>query len=503
MRQLTSLDAQFLAFETPRAFGHVGGLAVYDPSTAPGGTLTAEDIRALIAERIHMLPPFTQKLVNVPFGLDLPYWIEDPDFDLDFHVREIGLAPPGDDHQLADQVARIVSRPLDRARPLWEVYVIRGLKGGRDALLTKIHHSAVDGVSGNEILAILLDLSPDGREVPTPLRKPGGEVAPSDLSLLGRGLLGLPRQALRAVNAVPTAARNLDALPWVSVVPGVRLARRAGNRLAMLMPGPLGDPDLLETPEARAPRTRFSGPITAHRRLAIGSLPLDTIKAIKNELGVTVNDVIVALCASMLRAWLEERGELPEDPLVAMVPVSVRTEEEMGAFGNRVSAMFVPIPTDEPDPRRRIERVHEVLRAAKERHEATPASLMQDATQFIPPAVMSSASRLTLRLLASTPAPPALNLVISNVPGPREPLYCAGAEMMAYYPVSTIVDGVGLNITVLSYRDHMDVGIIGDRDQLGDAWPMLDGLRAALEEFHGLLSAEAAAAAPAPELVSP
>jgi diacylglycerol O-acyltransferase / wax synthase len=502
MRQLTSLDAQFLAFETPRAFGHVGGLAVYDPRTAPGGQLTGDDIRALVAERIHMLPPFTQKLVTVPFGLDHPYWIEDPDFDLDFHVREIGLAPPGDDHQLADQVARIVARPLDRSRPLWEMYVIRGLQGGRDALLTKIHHSAVDGVSGNEILAILLDLSPEGREVPPPQAGRHPQRVPSDLSLLARGLIGLPRQAVRAANAAPTALRHIDALPGVSAIPGVRFARRAGNRLAELLPGPLGDSDLLETPAGRAPRTRFSGPISAHRRLAIGSLPLDTIKAIKNELGVTLNDVVVALCASMMRAWLDERDELPDEPLIAMVPVSVRTEEQMGDYGNRISAMFVPIPTDEPDPRRRIERTHEVLRAAKERHEATPATLMQDATQFIPPAVMSSASRLTLGVLARSPMP-ALNLVISNVPGPREPLYCAGAELMAYYPVSTIVDGVGLNITVLSYRDHIDVGIIGDRDQLGDAWPMLDGLRDALAEFHGLLSPDLAAAAPAPELVSP
>jgi diacylglycerol O-acyltransferase len=503
MRQLTSLDAQFLALETPRAFGHVGGLAVYDPSSAPGGQLTGDDIRHLIAERIHMLPPFTQKLVSVPFGLDHPYWIEDPDFDLDFHIREIGLAPPGDDHQLADQVARIVSRPLDRARPLWEIYLIRGLEGGRDALLTKIHHSAVDGVSGNEILAILLDLDPKGREVPPPERRSSDRGMPSDVELLGRGLLGLPRHSLRAVRGVPTAVSHIDALPVVSAIPGVRRLRRAANRVATLLPGPLGNEDLLEMPATRAPRTRFSEPISAHRRLAIGSLPLDTIKAIKNELGVTVNDVVVALCASMLRSWLQERHELPEESLVAMIPVSVRTEEQMGAFGNRISAMFVPIPTDEPDPRRRIERTHEALRAAKERHSATPASLMQDATQFIPPAVMSSASRVTLGVLARLPMAPALNVVISNVPGPREPLYCAGAELMAYYPVSTIVDGVGLNITVISYRDHMDVGIIGDRDQLEDAWTMLDGLRQALQEFHGLLGTEAAAAPPAPELVSP
>jgi diacylglycerol O-acyltransferase len=502
MRQLTSLDAQFLAFETPRTFGHVGGLAIYDPSSAPGGDLTGEDISRLLAERIHLLPPFTEKLVNVPLGLDHPYWIKDADFDLDFHIREIGLAPPGNDQQLADQVARIMARPLDRSRPLWELYLIRGLEGGRDAILTKVHHAAVDGVSGNEILAILLDLHPEGREVPPRSGSSAGEQPPSDISMLAKGLRSLPLQPLRAVGSVPTAIRNLDALPGVAEIPGVRMFRRVANRAASALPGGLGNPELLEMPEARAPRTRFNAPISAHRRLSFGSLPLDTVKAIKNELGVTVNDVVVALCASMLRTWLQERDELPAEPLVAMVPVSVRTEEEMGAYGNRVSAMFVPIPTDEPDPRRRIERTHEILLAAKERHKATPAKLMQDATQFVPPALMGSASRATIGLLARAPVPPALNLVISNVPGPREPLYCAGAKLMAYYPVSTIVDGAGLNITVMSYLDHIDVGIIGDRNQFDDAWPMLEGMRAALAEFHGLLSTTAAEGVPAPELVS-
>lgn len=504
MRQLTSLDAQFLAIESPRAFGHVAGLAIYDPSTAPGGELTGPDICRLVGERIHLLPPFTQKLVTVPFDLDHPYWIEDPDFDLDFHVREIALAPPGGDRQLAEQVARIVARPLDRARPLWELYLIRGLEGGRDALLTKVHHAAVDGVSGNEILAIMLDLHPEGREIePPPPRTDAGERMPNQLSLLGRGLLAVPRHPLRVAGAIPSAIRNIDALPGVSSIPGARLMRRAGHRAAGMLPGPLGKEGLLETPAALAPRTRFNGPVTPHRRFAFGSLPLDTVKAIKNELGATVNDVVVALCASMLRTWLQQRDELPSDPLVAMVPVSVRTEEQKGTFGNRVSAMFVPIPTNESDPRRRIERAHEVLRVAKERHKALPAELMQDATQFVPPALQSSASRVTTGLLARSPLPPAANLVISNVPGPREALYCAGAKLMAYYPVSTIVDGTGLNITVMSYRDHMDVGIIGDREQLDDAWPMIEGMRSALEEFHGLLSSEAARAAPPPVLVSP
>ncbi len=502
MRQLTSLDAQFLAIETPRAFGHVGGLAIYDPASAPGGELTIRDVCRLISERIHLLPPFTEKLATTPLGLDLPYWIEDPDFDIDFHVREIGLPPPGDHHQLAEQVARIMARPLDRSRPLWELYLIRGLDGGREAVLTKFHHAAIDGVSGNEILAILLDREPEGREISPPGRKRETRAAPSDVELLGRALLSLPRRPLALAGALPTALAHLDTLPGVQRIPGMRGIRRIAVRTAALLPGSATDDGLLEAPRADAPRTRFNGPITPHRRLAIGSLPLETVKAVKNELGVTVNDVIVALCASMLRAWLEQRDELPEEPLVAMVPVSVRTEEETGTFGNRVSAMFVPIPTDEADPRRRIERTHEVLAVAKERHKATPAELMQDATRFVPPALMGAASRVTMGLLARAPVPPVLNVVISNVPGPREPLYCAGARMLAYYPVSTITDGVGLNITVISYLDHIDVGIIGDREQLEDPWPMIEGMRAALEEFQSLLSGEAATAAPAAELVS-
>ncbi len=502
MRQLTSLDAQFLALETPRAFGHVGGLAVYDPATAPGGKLTARDVCRRLSERIHLLPPFTQKLAQIPLGLDLPYWIEDPDFDMDFHVREMGLAPPGNYHQLAEQVARIMARPLDRSRPLWELYLLHGLEGGRVAMLTKFHHAAIDGVSGNEVLAVLLDRHPEGREVPPPDHEREPPSAPSDLELLGRALLGLPRRPLALASSVPTALANLDALPGVERMPGMRAVRRAALRAASLLPGSSAAEGLLETPRTSAPRTRFNGPITAHRRLAIGSLPLETVKAVKNELGVTVNDVVVALCASMLRTWLEQRGELPDEPLVAMVPVSVRTEEEAGTFGNRVSAMFVPIPTNEPDPRRRIEQTHQVLAVAKERHKATPAALMQDATQFVPPALMSAASRVTMGLLARGPVPPVLNLVISNVPGPREPLYCAGARMRAYYPVSTITDGVGLNITVISYLDHIDVGIIGDREQLDDPWPMLEGMRAALEEFQGLLSERLAESAPSAQFVA-
>src|SRR3954453_14295179 len=180
MRQLTSLDAQFLAVESGRTYGHVGSLCVYDPSTAPGGALQITDLCRLVSERLHLLPPFRWRLVDVPFGLDLPYWVEDPDFDLDFHIRESAIPPPGDERQLAETVSRIFARPLDRSRPLWELYLIRGLPDGKVGLLTKVHHAVVDGVSGNEILSVLLDPSPEGREL-APQPEPSGERIPSDL----------------------------------------------------------------------------------------------------------------------------------------------------------------------------------------------------------------------------------------------------------------------------------------------------------------------------------
>src|SRR3954468_12457325 len=215
MRQLTSLDAQFLGVESARTFGHVGGFAIYDPSTVPGGDLTVKDICRLVGERLHLLPPFRWRLVEVPLGIDLPYWIEDPDFDLDFHIRESAVPKPGTDRQIAETVARIFARPLDRGRPLWELYLIHGLPDGNVALLTKVHHSVVDGVSGNEVLTMRLDPSPEGRELPPPDPAPPARRMPGDLELLGRGVLGLPRQPLRALRSIPTTLPNVTELPGV------------------------------------------------------------------------------------------------------------------------------------------------------------------------------------------------------------------------------------------------------------------------------------------------
>jgi len=477
VKQLTGLDTSFLNMETATTYGHISGLAIFDPSTSPGAPATYEDLKRLIADRIHLLPPYRRRLVQVPFGLDHPYWIEDPDFDLDFHVRHIGLPPPGDDHQLGEQVSRIVARPLDRNRPLWELYVIEGLPGGRVAQLTKIHHCTIDGVSGAEILATLLDLEPVPRKVDPPRRAWRPEPEPTQIEMLARGLwavTGTPRKAWRlgreGLRYLPELSRTLGfgELPGSSTL----------NRLI----GRRSEPMLSEA-ATKAPRTPFNDRISPHRRFAFGSLSLGDVKEIKRQLDVTVNDVVMGLCAGALRRFLAERGELPADPLIAMVPVSIRTESQKGTFGNQVSAMSASLHTDVADPLQRLQRIHESMRIAKEQHQALPATLLQDFAQFAPPAVAARAARVVARATAAQWMDVPFNVVISNVPGPQFPLYGVGAKLVANYPVSAINDGVGLNITVQSYNGNLDFGLIVCRELMPDVWELMDHLRDSLEEL--------------------
>ena len=495
MRQLTSLDNQFLALENSRQSGHVAGVAVLDPSTAPGGALNAADIQALIVERLPMLPLLRWRLAEVPLGLDYPFWVDDADFDLDFHVRELALPSPGSDGQLAEQVARITSRPLDRARPLWELYLIHGLQHGHVAMLTKIHHALIDGISGAEIMGLLLDLGPDGPLPPKERKgKAQGEKMPGAPEMLARAALGIPRYPLRLLRALPSALPNVEDTPF-GVLPGAAMAGGLTTRLRRLLGG-----DTVAQGQERftAPRTSFNGRISPHRRFTFGQLSLDEVKAIKNHHGGTVNDAIVSICASAVRRWLVEHDELPDQPLVAQVLVSVRSDEEIGTYGNRILLMSAPLFTNIADPVERLHRTHEALSDMKERHKALPATLLQDANHFIPAAVFARAAQLTFRLSTSGAAHPTWNLVISNVPGPRIPLYCAGARLVANYPVSVITDGMGLNITVMSYLGNLDVGIVADRDQMPDLHRLIAWLKDGVTELLPPRASSAAASRDTP-----
>ncbi|HVV35424.1 MAG TPA: wax ester/triacylglycerol synthase family O-acyltransferase [Acidimicrobiales bacterium] len=481
MQQLTGLDATFLYVETDKQFGHVSGLSILrrpdDPAYSP-----YDAWKASIAERLHLLEPLRRRLVEVPLGLDHPFWIEDPDFDLDYHVRHTAVPPPGGPDQLANVIARIIGRPLDRHHPLWETYVIEGLEDGQFAILTKVHHATVDGASGAELLTMMLDDTPEGAEIPPPDHDWRPEPAPSQADVLARTAASLARKPGRFVLLAARAARELGEATRNPVLATTARQVRAQLRGPVGTLLNLGRPreEGLKRPPAMAnlsaPRTPFNATITAHRRFAFRSSSLADVKTVKNAIGATVNDVVMAMCAGGLRTYLENHGVLPDDPLVAMVPVSIRTGLEEHKWTNRVSGLLAALPTNEADPLERIRLVHESMNEAKDLFMAVPAETLTDFTQFSPPAVFAQATRLSTRLRLGERLNPAANVTVSNVPGPRNSLYMAGAELLHYYPVSTILDGQGLNITVQSYRDSLDWGLVSCRELIPDLWDLLDNI---------------------------
>ncbi|MGI9600410.1 MAG: WS/DGAT/MGAT family O-acyltransferase [Acidimicrobiales bacterium] len=479
MEQLTGLDAGFLSLEGGGMLGHVSGVVVVDPSTADP-PLDFDRWHDEIESRLHLVPPFRQRLVEVPLGLDFPYWIEDPDFDLQYHLRHIALPAPGDREMLADQVARIHSRPLDRSRPLWEMYLIEGLADGRAAVMTKFHHAAIDGVSGAEILASLVDLEPNPGPPPPPIKPWRPEPEPDPTRLLAKGALSLMTQPARAVRF---GYRTVRALPGLGAL--------VGPGLATVMKSPSRAPEFLRRPEALAPRTPFNHSIGGHRRLAFAQVSLDQVKQVKQQHGVTVNDVVMAMSAGAIRSWLEEFHALPERSLVAMVPISVRTEDNRHEIGNHVSSLVCTLATDVDDPVERLHAIHDAMSGVKEQHDALPADILSDASTFATPAIAGLANRLVARTRLADRINPLFNVVISNVPGPPIPLYTAGARIEADYPISAIIDGVGLNITVMSLDGHLDFGLVACRDLVDDLWFMADALQDQLDTLDEAAAATA------------
>jgi WS/DGAT/MGAT family acyltransferase len=482
MQQLTGLDAAFLAMETRTTYGHVGSAIILDEAAA-SEPLTLDRLTRHVESRLHLLPPYRRRLLRVPLDLDQPYWIDDAEFDIEFHVRELALPKPGTDAQLAEQVARLHARPLDRSRPLWETYLIHGLSGGRLAVYTKIHHSAIDGVSGNEILTALLDLTPEGRDVgDVPEWTP--EPRPSTAGLLARSALALSAQPVRAVRFASALARSLPSLATVPGRPRVPVV----DRFVLDQVAPREGSEVLQRSGLRAPKTPFNRPITSHRRWGFASVSLDDVRTVRKAFpGMTVNDVAMAMCTGALRRYLYDHGALPDEPLVAAVPVSVRTEEQSADLGNRVSMMFAPLPTTAADPAQRLFATHEAMRAAKEQHQAMLADLLSDVTQFAMPAVAARAAQLAARLRLVERVNP-FNLIISNVPGPNIQLYLAGTPLLATYPVSAIAEGQGLNITLLGYLGQLHFGVLACRELVPDVDRLVGYLVEELEALCALSS---------------
>ncbi|HEX4658744.1 MAG TPA: wax ester/triacylglycerol synthase family O-acyltransferase [Streptosporangiaceae bacterium] len=472
MQQLTGLDASFLAFETANSTGHVGGVSVLDPGEA-AKPLTLARLTEVLSDRLQLVPVLRRKLLNVPLGLDQPYWIDDADFDIEYHVRELAVPSPGSDAQLCEQVARLHARPLDRSRPLWEIYLITGLARDRAAVYTKIHHSAIDGASGTELLTVLFDLDPGGRELPAakPFRP---ERRPSPAAMAA---LAATRLAWRPVQTVRVANELMRMLPT--------LAPAVSTLVGGLLGLGRGDGAVIPTMPGRAPATPFNKSITPHRRFAFRSVDLASVKTVKNAFGVSVNDVVMAMCAGALRRWLAGHDTLPATPLVAMIPVSIRDPASKGALGNKVSAMLATLPTHVTGPDQRLQIVHAATKIAKTQQAAIPQGLVDQVSDFAPPALTARAARVVFATGLLHRLPP-FNICISNVPGPNVPVYLCGAKLLAHYPVSVITDGQGLNITLVGYLGQLHFGLVSCRELVPD----IDTLAGYLvEELELLLKA--------------
>jgi len=450
MQQLSGLDASFVYFETPARPMHVAGVSIYDPSTAPGGKVTYKGILASFEERLHLARTFRQKMVPVPLNLDHPYWVEDKDFDLEFHVRHIALPAPGDWRQLCIQVARLHSRMLDLSRPLWETYVIEGLDNvegvppGSFALFQKTHHAAIDGVSGMEMTSAIHDLTPEPQSIET-VDTWRGEPDPSALTLLGRAMLNngaRPMHFGRVVGrSVPGFGRVTD-----------QLRRRQ-----------------LQMPPTSAPRTRFNGTVSPHRVVDARRFDLGEIRRMKSAVdGATVNDVVLAIVGGGLRAYLQHHGELPADPLLAMAPISVRSESEKGSQGNQVSSMVVSVASNVADPVARLTAVRESTHQAKEFSNAVGARTLTEFSQFIPGGLAGLAARTASRFEMANRVNPAANCVVTNVPGPREPLFFAGAKLVTMFGMGPIGDGLGLMHPVTSYVNELVIAVTSCREIMPD-----------------------------------
>jgi len=477
MKQLSGMDSMFLNIETADAPMHIGGVTVLDLAHAPQG-FGFETVRQRIAERLHLLPSFRRRLVSMPLNLVPPFWIEDPDFRFERHVQQLQLKAPGRDAQLAELVAELAGSALPRDRPLWAFFYVEGLSPRRAACISIIHHACIDGVSGAELLSKLLDLEPIAPQPPPPVT----EWDPDELPLVIDRLLFTARQAWSRHRQFVGLLRSSGPAAWQ--LGKALLGRGEEGAATESAAAETAEPPLAAPPFRSAPRTRFNVAIDARRSYAFRSLSLSRIKAVKDALGITVNDAVLAICAGALRQYLLERDKLPSRPLVAAVPISVRSREYRRAGGNRLAMLTAELPTHYADPLQRVSAVSRSTAKLKRVHRAVPAKLLMDWMELPTPALMARAARLYENFINSDRLKPPVNVLISNVPGPRVTLYLAGAPLLANYPISIPYHGLALNITVLSYRDQLDVGLTAYLDAVPDIVHLMDLLADALAELE-------------------
>lgn len=465
MQPLSGLDSSFLYLEDAHQPMHVGSVLVFE------GSMDFESFRETIAARIHLVPRLRQRLVMVPFGIGKPYWVEDPAFNLDMHLQHVALPSPGDWKELRKLAARIFSVPLDRTRPLWEMTFVEGLNNipqvppGSVATINKVHHAAIDGVSGADMLGILLDATKEPRKFKPPTPRAMAPV-PNELQVLAH--------TARKILAKPSEIRKVAG----ELAEALRATARTRAK------GVDAPPAILS-----APPTPINRMLTGQRIWNTALLELDRVKAIRKVMDCTLNDAVLAICAGALRRYLQEKGELPDKPLVAMVPISTRSEDEHGKMGNKVSAMLISLSTDIEDPIERLRIIKEHSRGGKAFEQAGAARAFVDMAEFIPFGLANRVLRLYSRFRVAEKHNPIFNVVITNVPGVQTDLYMAGHKLLATMGMAPLADGMGLLITVLSYNGVLSLSPVSSPSVMPDLDKFARYLRESANELEAAVLA--------------
>jgi WS/DGAT/MGAT family acyltransferase len=452
--RLSAVDASFLAQERANSHMHVGAVLIFE-----GPAPAYVDFLNHTRSRLHLVPRYRHKLAFPPVETGRPIWVDDPSFNLEYHVRHTALPQPGSEEQLRALAARIHSQRLDRAKPLWETWLVQGLEGGRFALISKSHHALVDGIAGVDLMTVLFDSSPVPQQAPHEGEPWSAQPEPSGLQLAARGVRGLARLPLEVASGALAAATH----------PGTALER--------LKEGLEGIGEVAWAGLNPAPSTPLNVPIGPHRRLSFVRNDLGDFKAVKDALGGTVNDVVLSVVADGLRGWLRSRGVRTEGlELRALVPVSVRATDQRGDLGNRIVVMRGPLPVYVEDPVARLRVVRQAMADLKESKQAVGAAAIVGLEALAPPTILAQASRLqfSTRLF---------NLLVTNVPGPQFPLYVLGRELEDLFPVAFLPENQALAIAVMSYNGRMDFGLLGDYDTMTDIEDLGEALRSSLAEL--------------------
>jgi WS/DGAT/MGAT family acyltransferase len=467
--RLSALDETFLHLERPETPMHVGAIAILerDPFFGPDGLFRLDEVRRLVASRLSLIPRFRRKVMHVPFGLGRPIWVDDDDFSIARHVRLTALPPPGSRRQLVALAERLMEQILDRDHPLWELWFVEGVdRGERVAVIHRSHHTLTDGISGIDIATALFDFTPEPDVVESLPWRP--DPAPDPARLMLDSLC----ERLRTPIELAGVARRAAGAPRDAADRAAQVARSVG---ALLGNGPI------------APTLSINATIGTGRNIATVRVPLDTVKDIRHRFGCTVNDVVLAGVGGALARLLAARGELrPDLSVKVFCPVSVRDDSERSQLGNRISAMFVPIPVGQPDPRARLRAVSSSTAHLKQWEQAVGAATLIGLTEFAAPTLLGLAAR-------AAHGQPFANLIVTNIPGPQVPLYCLGARLVELYPLAPLSRNLTINIAVMSYCGELYFGLVGDGAAAPDLEVLAGGIEDAFEELHDLVGGTRAA----------